>query len=68
MNKVKKLAKNEIRAFKIKGNAISELLRELLNKYGSGFLDIPDDDFDNIFHLKWDRTRDQLIFYSVEFE
>lgn len=59
--------KNEIRAVKITGNAIDELLWELLNKTGEQFLDLPEDS-ETIFHLKWDKEKDELVFYAVEFE
>lgn len=38
---IKDIKKDEVRGFKISGDAISELLWELLNKSGDMLLDLP---------------------------
>ena len=58
---------NEVRAIKISGDGINELLWEMLNKYGSTILDLSDDS-ESIFHMKWDKEKDELTFYALEFE
>lgn len=58
---------NEIRVVKISGSAIDELVWELLNKSGEQFLDLPENS-ETIFHLNWDKGKDELVFYAVEFE
>lgn len=60
------IKKDEVRGFKISGDAISELLWELLNKSGDMLLDLPDNS-DTIFHMHWDREKDELTFYALEF-
>ena len=55
---IKDIKKDEVRGFKISGDAISELLWELL--------DLPDNS-DTIFHMHWDREKDELTFYALEF-
>lgn len=61
------MRKNEVRTFKISGDAINELLWELLNKNGGEFLDISDGE-EKIFCLKWNKEKDELVFYALEFE
>ena len=63
---IKDIKKDEVRGFKISGDAISELLWELLNKSGDMLLDLPDNS-DTIFHMHWDREKDELTFYALEF-
>ena len=58
--------KSEIRAFRISGKALDELIWELLNKYGETLLDLPENS-ETIFHMNWDKTTDELIFYALEF-
>ena len=58
---------NEVRVFKITGGAINELMWELLSKTGEQFLNLPEDS-ETIFHLNWDKEKDELVFYSLEFE
>ena len=58
---------NEIRVVKISGSAIDELVWELLNKSGEQFLDLPENS-ETILHLNWDKEKDELVFYAVEFE
>lgn len=58
---------NEIRVFKISGSAIDELVWELLNKTGEQFLDLPENS-ETIFHLNWDKKKDELVFYALEFQ
>ncbi len=59
--------RNEIRIVKISGGAIDELVWELLNKSGEQFLDLPENS-ETIFHLNWDKGKDELVFYALEFE
>ena len=61
------MKKNEVRAFKIKGDAINELVWELLNKVGEELLDLPESS-ESIFHMYWNKEKDELIFGAVEFE
>ena len=63
---IKDIKKDEVRGFKISGDALSELLWELLNKSGDMLLDLPDNS-DTIFHMHWDREKDELTFYALEF-
>lgn len=63
---MRKMRKNEVRCFKISGNAINELLWELLNINGDMLLDIPEKT-DVIFHMNWDKEKDELIFSALEF-
>ena len=63
---MRKMRKNEVRCFKISGNAINELLWELLNINGDMLLDIPEKS-DVIFHMNWDKEKDELIFSALEF-
>ena len=60
------MEKNEIRAFRISDKALNELIWELLNKYGDTLLDLPEDS-ESIFHMNWDKAKDELIFYALEF-
>ena len=55
---MRKMRKNEVRCFKISGNAINELLWELLNINGDMLLDIPEKS-DVIFHMNWDKEKDE---------
>ena len=59
-----KYGKNEIRVLKITGSAIDELMWELLNKSGDQFLDFSENS-ETIFHLNWDKEKDELMFYAV---
>ncbi len=61
------MSNNEIRVVKISGSAIDELMWELLNKSGEQFLDLPENS-ETIFHLNWDKGKDELVFYAVAFE
>lgn len=63
---IKDIKKDEVRGFKISGDTILELLWELLNKSGDMLLDLPDNS-DTIFHMHWDREKDELTFYALEF-
>ena len=58
---------NEIRVVKIAGSAIDELMWELLNKSGEQFLDLPENS-ETVFHLNWDKEKDELVFYAVDFK
>lgn len=58
---------NEVRIFKITGGAINELMWELLNQSGEQFLNLPKNS-ETIFHLNWDKEKDELVFYALEFE
>lgn len=61
------MGNNEVRVFKITGDAINELMWELLNKTGEQFLNLSENS-ETIFHLNWDKEKDELVFYAVEFE
>lgn len=51
----------------ISGNAINDLLWELLNiNWEIMLLDIPEKS-DVIFHMNWDKEKDELIFSALEF-
>ncbi len=63
----KEMKKNEIRVIKLSGDAIDELIWELMNKEGEQFLSLPDNS-NTIFRLVWDRAKDELVFYALEFE
>ena len=63
---VSEFRKNEARVFKIQREAVTELLWELLNKYGNTLLDLPEDSA-SIFSMKWDREKNELTFYALEF-
>ena len=62
----KQMDKNEVRVFRITGEAINELMWELLNKAGELFLDLPENS-ETIFRLNWDKEKDELSFYALEF-
>lgn len=62
---IKDIKKDEVRGFKISGDAISELLWELLNKSGDMLLDLPDNS-DTIFHQPLGPAKkDELTFYGA---
>ena len=58
--------KNEIRVFKISGEAINELVWELLNQTGEQFFDISANQ-EAIYRLNCDKDKDQLVFYALEY-
>ena len=60
------MKKNEIRAFKISGEAISELMWELLQKSAEDLLDLGENE-ETIYSMDWNKEKDELVFYALEF-